>query len=108
MTNRQKKKAWSHLRKFQPIIKRIWRGQLSLQSWVIFIRLIQIRLKFKMNFKRMKEEARTSKQLRQAYRYAIAAGMFKPKYGQYRKEIRKTMEASEWLGKAHNRREASV
>ena len=97
MTNRQKKKAWNHLRRFQPIIKRIRRGQLSIQSWVIFSRLIQIRLKFKINFKRMKEEAQTGKQIRQAYRFAMAAGIYEASAGQYAKQYQDAIPANKWI-----------
>lgn len=89
MTNRQKRNAWKYLRKFKPIIKRVVDGQLSLQSLIVFSRLLQIRIKLGIYFKKMKEEAQTRKQTRQAYRFAIAAGIYKVKPGQYQQNWHK-------------------
>ena len=101
MTPWKKRKAWHKLRKYQESIAVIMRckihGEVAKLFYKGFTRIIGAKIEFYMTFKRMLREAQTRKQARQAYRYAIAAGIYKSKTGQYTKQYRDAIPAEKWI-----------
>ena len=103
MTPWKKRKAWHRLRKYQEAIDVIMghkiHGEIARLLHRGYVRIIGAKIEFYMIFKRMLREAQTRKQVRQAYRYAIAAGIYKSKTGQFVKQYRDAIPANEWISK---------
>ena len=101
MTPWKKRKAWLKLRRYQVSIDVIKghkvHGEIARLLHRGYTRIIGARIEFYMTFKRMLRESQTRKQERQAYRYAIAAGIYKNKTGQFVKQYRDAVSANEWL-----------
>ena len=95
MTPKQKKRAWSKLRRTRKDVEVIMRHQVhgfvAKLHLKCFLAVAWLSVEFQLTFQRMLREAKNRKNIRQAYRYAIAAGIYKEGPGQYHMNWRAMM-----------------